>query len=82
MIILSRQARDKHRESTAKKDPRCLVLQWGRIWSGLVNLMKAYEGPLGYEPLHLQIAVRKTTFLRQFILKTTLFYQDRLGTNI
>ena len=33
-----------------------LTDQWGRIWSGLVNLMKAYDGTLGYKPLHLQIA--------------------------
>lgn len=32
--------------------------QWMRIWTGLVNLMAAYEVPtqLGYTPLHLQIA--------------------------
>ena len=32
--------------------------QWVRIWTGLVNLMAAYEEPtqLGYTPLHLQIA--------------------------
>jgi hypothetical protein len=66
-IILPRQARDKHRESTQKKMAFRIACRYRRPRAG----QRRYSE-----------RKRKDVFLSRLYIKTIAFYQHRLGTNI
>jgi hypothetical protein len=83
-IILPRQVRDKHRETTPKNP----VFRTCRLRRRALGAAGRRRGPSRSSVTRLggrRCSVRKrTTYLLRchFILKMPSFYQDRLGTNI